>query len=186
MSPPDDSLTPGYRVRRIALVCVIAITTLNLWTGGPLLAVWVGSRVQGSGPPDMAAIGVVALTLGVVSYVLVRALARLDAVYGRLAGRQSTVSRHVPWLRSMRGERPHDENQHARELSPLEVILIASVVLVIVLFEVWFFFYSGSSIDQQSGRSHKAPLIGAVVPRAGTDRGVITAQPAPQPLALAP
>ena len=30
--------------------------------------------------------------------------------------------------------------KHARELSPLEVILIGMVVLVVVLFEIWFFF----------------------------------------------
>jgi hypothetical protein len=35
------------------------------------------------------------------------------------------------------------------------------VVAVIALFEVWFFFYSPSPIDQRTGRSHTAPLIGA-------------------------
>jgi hypothetical protein len=62
------------------------------------------------------------------------------------------VGRHVPWLRSMRGERPHYEKQRARDLSPLEVILIVSVVAAVVVFEIWFFFFSGSSIDQRSGR----------------------------------
>jgi hypothetical protein len=33
----------------------------------------------------------------------------------RLTGRRSPVSRHVPWLRSMRGERPH-QTKHVREL----------------------------------------------------------------------
>jgi hypothetical protein len=59
----------------------------------------------------------------------------------------------------MRGERPHPQ-RHARELSPLEIVLIVSVVVVIALFEVWFFFYSPSPIDQRSGRSHDVPLIG--------------------------
>jgi hypothetical protein len=31
---------------------------------------------------------------------------------------------------------------------------------VVALFEVWFFFFSPSPIDQRSGRSHDAPLIG--------------------------
>ena len=61
----------------------------------------------------------------------------------------------------MRGERPHQQ-KHARDLSPLEVVLVATVVAVVVLFEVWFFFYSPSPIDQRSGRSHDAPLIGAI------------------------
>jgi hypothetical protein len=137
----------------------MAVVATNIWTGGPLLALWIGSRVQGQGPPSMDAVAAAAVSLGVISYVLVRLLARLDIAYGRLTGRHSTVSRHVPWLRSMRGERPHPQ-QHARELSPLEVVLVVSVVVVVALFEVWFFFYSPSPIDQRSGRSHAAPLIG--------------------------
>jgi hypothetical protein len=144
---------------RTALVCLMAVVTLNIWTGGPLLALWIGSRVQGSGPPSMLAIGLTAVSLGVVSYVMVRLLARIDALYARVAGRGSSVSRHVPWLRSMRGERPHHQ-RHVHELSPLEIVLIACVVLVVALFEVWFFFYSPSPIDQHSGRGHDAPFIG--------------------------
>jgi hypothetical protein len=143
----------------------MALVTVNIWTGSPLLALWVGSRVQGSGTPSMLAVAVAAVSLGVFSYMLVRLLARIDAVYARVSGRPTTVSRHVPWLRSMRGERPHPQ-KHARELSPLEVILIATVVVVVVLFEVWFFFYSPSPIDQRSGRSHHAPIIGVVDGRA--------------------
>jgi hypothetical protein len=142
----------------------MVIATLNIWTGSPLLALWVGSRVQGSGPPSMLAVAVVAVTLGALTIALVKLLARVDAAYARVAGRPSSVSRHVPWLRSMRGERPH-EKTHARELSPLEVIVITTVVLVVVLFEIWFFFFSPSPIDQRTGRSHKSPLIGAVATR---------------------
>jgi hypothetical protein len=140
------------RVERVALVCAMSLTTVNIWTGGPLFALWVGSRVQSSGPPSMAAVGVVAVVLGAVSYGLVRLLALFDSVYDRLTGRGSQVSRHVPWLRSMRGERPHDDKRRARDLSPLEWILIISVVVVVIAFEIWFFFFSGSPIDHRSGR----------------------------------
>lgn len=107
----------------------------------------------------MGAVAAAAVSLGVISYALVRILAHLDAAYARLTGRRSTVSRHVPWLRSMRGERPHQQRR-VRDLSPLEIVLVVSVVVVVALFEVWFFFYSPSPIDQRSGRSHDAPLIG--------------------------
>jgi hypothetical protein len=148
-------------MKRVVLVCLMALVTVNMWTGSPLLALWIGSRVQASGPPSMLAVGVAAVSLGVLTYVLVKLLARLDAVYARVAGRPTSVGRHVPWLRSMRGERPHQQ-RHARELSPLEIILIVTVVVVVALFEVWFFFYSSSPIDQRSGRGHDVPLIGAV------------------------
>jgi hypothetical protein len=151
--------TPKLRLERVALVGLMVLATLNIWTGGPLLALWIGSRVQNEGPPSMLAVGVAAVSLGVITYVLVRLLARLDAFYGHLTGRPSSVRRHVPWLRSMRGERPHVQ-RHARDLSALERVLVVSVVVVVALFEVWFFFYSPSPIDQRSGRSHDAPLIG--------------------------
>ena len=140
------------RIARVGLTCAMAIVTLNIWTGGPLLALWIGSRAQGSGPPSMEALAVTAVSLGVISFILLRLLARLDALYARVSGRVSTVHRHVPWLRSMRGERPHADRQRADELSPLEIILIVSVVVAVVAFEIWFFFYSGSPIDQRSGR----------------------------------
>jgi hypothetical protein len=139
------------RAARLGLASARVLVTVNVWSGGPLLALWIGSRVQPSGGPSMVAVAVVVVSLGAISYALVRVLARLDAVYAAYTGRPSTVRRHVPWLRSMRGERPHQaEASHA--LSPLEVILVSSVVLVVILFEVWFFFYSSSPIDQRSGR----------------------------------
>ena len=147
------------RARRVLLVGSMVLVTVNIWTGSPLLALWIGSRAQPSSGPSMTAVALVAVTLAVFSYALVKLLAWLDAVYGRTTGRHSTVSRHVPWLRSMRGERPHVV-KHARELSPLEVVLVTTVVIVVALFEVWFFFFSPSPIDQRSGRSHDAPLIG--------------------------
>jgi hypothetical protein len=146
-------------VKRLSLVCLMVIVTMNIWTGSPLLALWIGSRVQPPSGPSMLAVGVAAVSLGVLSYALVKLLAWLDAAYGRVTGRPSRVSRHVPWLRSMRGERPH-QVRHVRELSALEIVLITTVVIVVALFEVWFFFYSPSPIDQRSGRSHDAPLIG--------------------------
>jgi hypothetical protein len=139
------------RATRLAVVSAMVVVTVNIWTGGPLLALWIGSRLQHSGQPSMLAILAVAVALGVISFGLVRLLARLDAVYARASGRTSSVRRHVPWLRSMRGERPHAD-QRGQGLSPLELILVACVVAVVVLFEVWFFFYSSSPIDQRSGR----------------------------------
>src|SRR3979409_1772292 len=122
MAVEDQPTRPtGIRVRptRIALVCAMSLTTINIWTGGPLFALWVGSRVQSSGPPSMAAVGVGAVVLGAVSFGLVGLLAVFGGVSARLTGRGTRVNRHVPWLRSMRGERPHYEKQRARDLSPL-------------------------------------------------------------------
>ena len=58
------------RLKRLALMTVMAVLAMNIWTGGPLFALWLGSRVQGSGPPSMTAVFVVAVTLVLVSLLL--------------------------------------------------------------------------------------------------------------------
>src|SRR3954452_22848537 len=124
----DVAPHPGVlvRLKRVALTCAMVVLTLNVWTGGPLLALWIGSQAQGDGPPTMSAVAIAAISLGVISFVLVRLLARVDDVHNRLTGRPSTVRRHVTWLRSMRGERPHEATDHDH-LSSLEIVLVVSV-----------------------------------------------------------
>lgn len=135
---------------RLGLLCGMAVAAVNVWTGAPLAALWVGSRVQGGGPPTMGAVFVVVAVLAVLVVALVRLLSVLGTRYDeRLGIRQ--VRRHVPWLRSMRGERPHQLGE-AIQISALDRVLIVTVVLAVTAFEVWFFFFSGSPIDQRSGR----------------------------------
>jgi hypothetical protein len=105
----------------------------------------------GEGTTSMGAIALVAAVLGGLSLLLIRLLGSLQSAYDRVTGHRRSIRRHVPWLRSTRGERPHEQPEGVRP-SALEWMLIASVVMVVVAFEVWFFFFSGSPIDQRSGR----------------------------------
>ena len=139
------------RLKAAALLAAMSALTLNLVTGSPLLAIWVGARVQGSGPPTMGAFFTFVCSFAVTSYVLVRAIAAVSRSYDALTGRRPTVRAHVPWLRSLRGERPAEMGSKAG-LSALDVILVLVVLAAVVAFELWFFFYSGSPIDQRSGR----------------------------------
>jgi hypothetical protein len=128
------------------------VVALNVWTGSPLLALWIGSRVQGSGPPQMGPIAVVVISFAAISFGLATLLARLGDTYDRMTGQPAQVHRHVAWLRSMRGERPQYEGQHV-QVTALEQVLIVMVVTCVLAFEIWFFFFSTSPIDQRSGRS---------------------------------
>jgi hypothetical protein len=147
---PDD-VAPAGRLRSLALVAAMAVVALNIWTGAPLLALWVGSRVQGDGPPTMGAIFIVIACMGGGVLALSRLLSVLGAAHEAATGRHQ-VRRHVPWLRSMRGEREHYEGDPIR-LSVLDRTLVVVVVVAVVTFEIWFFFFSSSSIDQRSGRA---------------------------------
>ena len=139
------------QIHRLALLSAMGVTTLNVWTGSPLLALWIGSRVQGEGPPTMGAVFVVVLAIAAFSLVFLRVLSALGARYDTLTGHEPGIRQHTPWLRSMRGERPREMGEKVG-LSALDVVLIASVVLAVAAFEIWFFFFSASPIDQRSGR----------------------------------
>jgi hypothetical protein len=133
------------RAERIGLVAVMAVSAINIWTGAPLLALWVGSRVVESSQPTMGAMALVAVTLFVTCLGLIYVLNEASAAHDRITGRPQTVRRHVPWLRSMRAERVEWESQRIG-LTTLERMLVVMVVVVVIAFEIWFFFFSPSPI----------------------------------------
>jgi hypothetical protein len=143
---------PRRRLKLVGLRAAMLVVALNIWTGSPLLALWIGSRIQGDGPPKMGPVFVVGLAIAVFSFALAQVLARLGGRYDELTGQTATVHRQVPWLRSMRGERPIYPGEHVH-VTALERVLVIMVVVAVAAFEVWFFFFSTSPIDGRSGRS---------------------------------
>jgi hypothetical protein len=132
-------------VRKVSLLIATALVAINVWTGSPLLALWVGSQVQGSfGSPKIEAVGVVVVVLAALVYASAFALAWLNARYDALTGRRRTRQPY-PWLRSMRAER---QVEVRRELgvTAVERAVVISVVAAALAFEVWFFFFAGSSL----------------------------------------
>ncbi len=151
-----DYVGAKVRVQRAAVLAAAAVVGLNVWTGSPLLALWVGSRVENSSSstgPSMLAVFVVVVTMAVLSWTLLRLLSRLEGRYLSLLGRPQRRYRST-WLRSMRAERGEWERQHSAEAraTPFEIVVMICVVVAVAAFEIWFFFYSPSPIDQRSGR----------------------------------
>jgi hypothetical protein len=140
------------RLERVVLVAGMAVSSVSLWTAAPLLGLWVGSRVAPSSGMSMLALAVVAATIGVTCWLLLLALSWMSETYDGITGRRATVRRHTPWLRSMRGEREHGQPGAEAHLSPLEYVLVGTVLVAWLAFEAWFFFFSSSPIDQRSGR----------------------------------
>jgi cell division protein FtsL len=133
------------RLELLGLDVLMALAAINIWTGAPLFAVWVGSRVVESSRPTMGAVFLIVVVLAVLAVALMYVLSVASAAHDRLSGRKPTVRRQVPWLRSMRAERVQDERER-RELTALERLLVITVVAAVLVFEVWFFFFSGSPI----------------------------------------
>jgi hypothetical protein len=149
MAQPAESQRTG-RIKPIALAAAMAFLALNVWTGAPLLAVWIGSKVQGEeSQPSMGAYAVVILSLIAFSWGLYQLLKVTMSAYQDATGTRPSVRTHAPWLRSMRGERP--EYSHTR-ISGAEKVVVVTVLIAAAAFEIWFFFFSGSSIGGGGGR----------------------------------
>ena len=132
-------------LKRILLVSASALAAINIWTGAPLLAVWVGSQAAAGSRLSMGAVGVVIVVLAASCIALTMALTWLSARYDELTGRPAAARRTSPWLRSLRGER--EETARRRHgISPVERIVVIAVVGGVLAFEVWFFFFAGSSL----------------------------------------
>ncbi|HEX8207376.1 MAG TPA: hypothetical protein VF587_15040 [Solirubrobacteraceae bacterium] len=135
-------------LKRSALVSASALAAINIWTGAPLLAVWVGSQAAAGSRLSMGAVGVVIVVLAASCIALTMAVSWLSARYDELTGRPPEARRTSPWLRSMRGER-EQEARRRHGISPIERVIVIVVVLGVLAFEVWFFFFAGSSLPSQ-------------------------------------
>lgn len=140
------------RLERVGLVAAMAVASVSIWTLAPLFALWVGSRLAGTRGLSMGAVFAVITVMFAVCLALVRLLAALGATYDRVTGRRQQIRRHTPWLRAMSGERRHETGGDGPPLSPLEYVLVGTVLLCYLAFEVWFFFLSSSPLDGRSGR----------------------------------
>jgi hypothetical protein len=133
------------RMQRALLLAAMAVVSVNIWTGSPLLALWVGSRLQGTSGLSMGAVFSVVVVMGVASFALLKLLGALGARHDKLLGLPPAPRRQQPWLRSLSGERVRDQRKRQR-ISALDVVLVGTVLVAVIAFEVWFFFFSGSSI----------------------------------------
>jgi hypothetical protein len=133
-------------LKKIGLVTASAVCSINLWTGAPLFAVWVGSKVQGNlNNLSMTALFSVIVVLAATVFLLALALTWFNAKYDELTGRPPAARQTSPWLRSMRDER----EEHVRRkygISAIERVVVVTVVAAALAFEVWFFFFAGSSL----------------------------------------
>jgi hypothetical protein len=139
------------KLKRVMLGIAGALATVNIWTGAPALALWVGSqsgewtgsRAPGTGV-SMQSIFVVVVVLGVLEFALIHLVTRVSDAYDKLTGRRQ-ARRRSPWLRSLSGER--DEAELGKYgVSAIERTAMISVVVCVLLFEAWLVFSPRSAL----------------------------------------
>jgi preprotein translocase subunit SecG len=134
-------------LKRITMVAATAFLSLNIWTGAPLLALWVGARVSGQTVLSMKAVFTVVIVLSVLVFVMGMALAWLNNRYDELIERGQSEQRS-PWLRSMRAEAEGHVSARVG-ITALERVVMASVYLAVLTLLVWFAFFSGPPLPSQ-------------------------------------
>ncbi|MGH2956145.1 MAG: hypothetical protein ACRDL6_04030 [Solirubrobacterales bacterium] len=144
-SAGQDASVPHLHAKKVAIVVATALAAINIWTVAPLAAVWIGSQAQGGRVLSMWGVLTVLGVMGTLAFLFAWALTWLHDKYDELTGRPAAVGRTSPWGRRMRGEL----NEHFRSvygLSAPERVVAACVLAGLLAFEVWFFFFAGSSI----------------------------------------
>ena len=164
--PAPDVPARGSRSKRFVLATAMAVVGMNVWIGGPLLALWIGARLQTASGGSLTIRPATALlifaSLAVITFALTRLLKLVADAYDRAAGAAPAKRRHDRWIA--------DDGHGRKTLTTLERILVVVVAIAALAFEIWFFFFSTSPIDGRSGRS-AIPLARAAVPALRHDAG---------------
>lgn len=124
------------------MAAATAFVAANIWTGCPLLALWVGSRLVGRQGLSMAAVCLVVVVLAVLVFAMAVALTWLNNIYDELTGRERT-ERRTAWLRSMRAEAERHVSQRVG-VTALERIVMVNVYVAVITVVVWYLFFAGA------------------------------------------
>jgi hypothetical protein len=127
-------------VKRAGLIGLMALGSVSLWVGNPVLWFWITSHLQERasqaqmGPYVLLLVGVVATAV-----VLAKVLASLNRAYGRLIGSDPTIRIIVPWRRSLRDARHGGREDPGRlPVSVLDVVMVVTVLVALAAFAAWF------------------------------------------------
>ncbi len=131
-------------LKRLAIAAATAFLSINLWTGAPLLALWVGSHSSDDTVLSMQAVFVVVLALALLVLAMALALTWLSNTYDELVGRPQR-ERRMPWMRSMRAEAEGHISARVG-ITLLERIVMTSVYLAVISLLIWLLFFAKSSL----------------------------------------
>jgi hypothetical protein len=133
---------PLVLLQRIGLTAASMLVSINVCTGFPLLALWIGSRAAAGNIFSWIGIITAIVSLAGLAALGVAALTRLSARYDRVTGRPPPTRQPRPWEISMSAPRAASSRER-RHTNPVEAIVVVTVVGAFIAFEIWFFFFAG-------------------------------------------
>lgn len=120
------------------------VAAFSLWTAIPLSWIYIGSKLSetqfpSGGPYAIVAVGIVASIL-LVAWLI----GRLNSLYIRITGTNRLEPIRPTWLKSMRDTAPVRGS-----VTVVEAVMMASVMLAVLAFTVWYALWAGSPIPNQ-------------------------------------
>jgi len=148
LPPTSDQLasqprSPGrfMMLKRVGLAAATAFLTVNIWTGCPLIALWVGAQTVQERRVTMTSVFVIVVVLAVLVFGSAYAIAWLNGRYDELIGRPH-IEHRPAWMRSMRGEAEGRIMQRVG-ITALERVVMLNVYVAVILLAIWFVFFAG-------------------------------------------
>ncbi|MHB8240912.1 MAG: hypothetical protein ACYDHN_02875 [Solirubrobacteraceae bacterium] len=126
--------------KRVAIAAATAVLTFNIWTGAPLAAMWVGSKVAGAHPLSMLGVCTVVVALAALDFSLTMALTWLNNLYRELAGMPPTAKREI----GVRMRAETDLSTGPRRASTLEGIVVLNVYVAFAALVIWYVFFAAA------------------------------------------
>jgi len=138
---------PLALIERVLLAAASTVVSINVCTGFPLLALWIGSRAASGDIFSWIGIITAIVALALLAALGVSVLTRLSARYDKVTGRPRPTRQQRPWELSMSvsGTGPGGVR---RDTNPVEVIAVATVVFAFIALEIWFFFFAGPVVGR--------------------------------------
>ena len=125
------------------LIALMAVGSVVMWLGVPLGLIYGASRLADTSAPTLGPYLLVFIGLPIGMAVMAKLLGYLDRVHQSYTRTGDDRPQQAPWMRSMRGER-EDYMRKRHGTSAIERVVVYSVSAAVLVFNVWFFFFSGS------------------------------------------
>jgi hypothetical protein len=128
------------RAAAAALFAAMAAGSVALWAAVPVGVLWLVSQLSASLTPSAGIVVAVAVAIPAAVVLGAQVLVRVERAYMRVTDTAPSASRVHGWRRSL------SDSSASGPATVLEKMMLASVLLALVAFVVWFFAFAGSSL----------------------------------------
>lgn len=144
MTAKTHSHNPARALVAGVIFMAMLLAAFSLWTAIPLSWLYIGSKVSETQFPSGGPYAVVAVGIIVSILFIAWLIGRLNDLYVRITGTNRLAPIRPAWLKSMR-----DTGSVQGNVTVVEAVLMASVMLAALALTVWFFLLAGSPLPNQ-------------------------------------